>query len=80
MIELVRQPARLGFTVFVWGEVLKLGRLYGWKPAGTLPPEEADAEERAAWDAKSGTCSAMKRPVMRPRPSPASRARARPAR
>ena len=50
MIELVRQPERLGFTVFVWGEVLKFARLYGWKPAGTLPPEESDAEERAAWD------------------------------
>ncbi len=36
--------------MFVWGEVLKFARLYGWKPAGILPPEEADAEERAAWD------------------------------
>lgn len=50
MIELVRQPTRLTFTVFVWGEVLKLARLYGWTPAGTLPPEEGDADERAAWD------------------------------
>jgi len=50
MIELVGQPERLSFTVFVWDEVLKFARLYGWKPAGTLPPDEADAEERAAWD------------------------------
>ncbi len=50
MIELVRHPERLTFTVFVWGEVLKFARLHGWHPAGTLPPEEADAEERAAWD------------------------------
>jgi hypothetical protein len=49
MIESVRQPERLSFTVFVWDEVLKFARLYGWKPAGTLPPDEADAEERAAW-------------------------------
>jgi hypothetical protein len=50
MIELVRPPERLAFTVFVWGEVLKFARLSGWKPAGTMPPEEADAGERAAWD------------------------------
>jgi hypothetical protein len=50
MIEVVREPKRLTFTVFIWGEVLKFARLYGWTPAGTLPPEEADADERAAWD------------------------------
>jgi hypothetical protein len=49
-IDLVRQSDSLRFTVFVWGEVLRFARLYGWEPAGTLPPEECDAEERARWD------------------------------
>jgi hypothetical protein len=50
MIELVRQPQSLCFTVFVWGEILNFARLYGWEPAGTLPPEDADPEERERWD------------------------------
>lgn len=45
MIELVRQPERLSFTVFVCGEVLKFARLSGWKPARTLPPECGGAQD-----------------------------------
>ena len=50
MIELVRQQDHLEFTVYVWGEILKFARLYGWLPAGTLPPEDCDAEEQDRWD------------------------------
>ena len=46
MIELVWQPQSLCFTDYVWGEILKFARLYGWEPAGTLSPEDADPEER----------------------------------
>jgi hypothetical protein len=49
-IDLIRQPDSLHFTVYVWGEILKLARLYGWQPAGTLPPEDCDADVGARWD------------------------------
>jgi len=48
-IDLVRQPEYLSFTVYVWAEIMKFARLYGWEPAETLPPEDADEEERANW-------------------------------
>jgi len=49
-IDLVRGKEYLSLTVYVWAEVLKFARLNGWKPMGTLPAEEADEEERSAWD------------------------------
>jgi hypothetical protein len=49
-IDLVRGAEYESCTVFFWAELLKLARLYGWKPAGTLPAEAADPDEAAAWD------------------------------
>ena len=56
MIELVRQPQSLCFTVYVWGEILRFARLYGWEPAGTLPPDDADPEGREGRSMRMRRC------------------------
>jgi hypothetical protein len=50
-MDLINDQGELHFTVYFWGKLLELGRLYDWKPAGTLPPE-SDFEEGTAdsWD------------------------------
>jgi hypothetical protein len=75
MIELFWQPQSLCFTDYVWGEILKFARLYGWEPAGTLPPEDADPEERERWD--GNYVRFRRRMPCRSRRNPTARRRAR---
>ncbi len=42
--DLVRKDECLRFTVYLWGEILRFARLYGWQPAGTLRPEGAEEQ------------------------------------
>lgn len=49
-MDLVNERGTTSFTVYVWGKTLALARMYGWTPAGTLPPGDwADEEEGRAW-------------------------------
>ena len=37
-------------TVFFWGQLLALAKMYGWRPAGTLAPKNwSEEEEGRSW-------------------------------
>ena len=60
-MDLVNEQGTTSFTVYVWGKTLALARMYGWKPAGTLPPGDwADEEEGRAWSGDYFTNSGQK--------------------
>ncbi len=49
-MDLVNKAGSTRCTVFFWGQLLGLARMYGWKPAGTQAPRDWSSEEEGrAW-------------------------------
>ena len=50
-MDLINRQGTTHFTVYVWGKILALARMYGWKPTGTQAPKDwAEEEEGRVWD------------------------------
>ena len=50
-MDLVNEFRDFHFSLYGWENVLALAEMYGWRPAGTLPPQpEAVGEPAGAWN------------------------------